>query len=205
MFNIRAFIYYTGSSHASEYNNIVKLLEIVIFIRLWKILSLLYEIKSMRVVMETMRNLVTPLVNLGGVLFTIYYLFALIGMAIFGGKVQKNMKVIVGDTSIPDIYHLDNFNDLLTSIITLFTLMIVNNWMVTVQMFVDVMNNNSYYRWYFVAFYYFSVIIGINIVVAFAIDMYTSVERLDDDRESTYELLNKEISGKKDKDDRKKK
>jgi hypothetical protein len=76
-----------SSSDGSKYNNIVKLLELVIFIRLWKILTLLYEIKSMRIVIETIRNLVAPLTNLMGVLFTIYYFFALIGMAMFGGKV----------------------------------------------------------------------------------------------------------------------
>ena len=38
---------------------------------------------------------------------------------------------------------------------------------------------NEYYKFYFALFYYFSVIIGINIAVAFAIDMYSSVERLD--------------------------
>jgi hypothetical protein len=41
----------------------------------------------MRIVIETIRNLVAPLTNLMGVLFTIYYFFALIGMAMFGGKV----------------------------------------------------------------------------------------------------------------------
>lgn len=45
-------------------------------------------------------------------------------------------------------------------------------------MYADVMGT-TYVRYYFGAFYYFSVIIGINIVVAFTLDMYASVERLD--------------------------
>jgi len=49
-------------------------------------------------------------------------------------------------------------------------------------MYVDIMDGNTYYRFYFVLFFFFSVVIGINIVVAFAIDMYASVERLDDER-----------------------
>jgi two pore calcium channel protein 1 len=93
------------------------------------------------------------------------------------------MEVVVQDPGIPDIYHLDNFNDVITSFITLFTLMMVNNWMVTVQMYVEIMGNDTNIRWYFVIFYYFSVIVGINIVVAYALDMYTAVERLDKARE----------------------
>ena len=42
-------------------------------------------------------------------------------------------------------------------------------------------------------FYYFSVVIGINIVVAFAIDMYSSVERLDHERIRTLDILQEEL------------
>ena len=57
---------------------------------------------------------------------------------------------------------------------TLFELMVVNNWQVNVKMYVDV-TNTTLTRVFFMMFYYFSVIIGLNIVVAFAIDMYNSI------------------------------
>jgi hypothetical protein len=60
--------------------------------------------------------------------------------------------------------------------------MIVNNWYVVVQQFVDVLNGNTLYRIYFIVFYYFGVVIGLNIVVAFAIDMYAAVRRLEQQR-----------------------
>ena len=59
----------------------------VIFVRMLKLLTLLYEIKVMRIIIETIRNLIKPLLYLSGVLFTIYYVFALVGMFLFGGKV----------------------------------------------------------------------------------------------------------------------
>jgi len=59
--------------------------------------------------------------------------------------------------------------------------MIVNNWLDIVQVFVDVMGSN-WVKWYFIFFYYFAVVVGINIVVAFSIDMYDSVSRLDEER-----------------------
>lgn len=56
--------------------------------------------------------------------------------------------------------------------------MVVNNWMVTAGMYVLVTGTN-WARMFFVCFYFFAVVIGINIVVAFAIDMFGSIERLD--------------------------
>ena len=85
-----------------------------------------------------------------------------------------------------------NFNDLLSSFCTLFALMVVNNWMVITAMYVETMNN-AWYEVYFGLFYYFSVVIGINIVVAFAIDMYSSVERLDHERTRTLDILQEEL------------
>ena len=146
-----------------------------------KLLTLLYEINTMKIIIETMRNLIGPLMHLFGVLFSIFYVFTLFGMLLFGGKVQKNLPAISSSSS-PDSYHLMNFNDMLSSFITLFALMVVNNWMIIVQMYVDIMEGNTYYRFFFILFYYCAVITGINIVVAFAIDMYSSVERLDSDR-----------------------
>ena len=70
--------------------------------------------------------------------------------------------------------------------------MIVNNWLDIVQVYVDVMGTN-WVKWYFIGFYYFSVVVGINIVVAFSIDMYDSVARLDEERSNTVELLRQEL------------
>jgi len=129
-FNILAIYYFSQSDSERNYNSIVKLLEVVIFVRMIKLLTLLYEIKTMRIIIETMRNLISPLLEFGGVLFTIFWVFTLIGMYLFGGKVQKNLEVISNDSSIPDNYHLMNFNDMLSAFITLFALMVVNNWMI---------------------------------------------------------------------------
>lgn len=84
----------------------------------------------------------------------------------------------MSDASIPDNYFLCNFNDLVSSLVTLFILIVVNNWYVIVEMCVDIMDGNTLYRIYFIIWFYFGVIIGLNIIVAFAIDMYSAFERL---------------------------
>lgn len=55
-----------------------------------KLLTLLYEVKTMRVIFETMKNLLGPLNNLIIVMMTIFYIFAQLGMIIFGGEIREN-------------------------------------------------------------------------------------------------------------------
>ena len=154
-----------------------------------KLMTLLYELKTMRIIIETLKNLLGPLNNLIIVMLTIFYAFGQLGMVIFGGKIKLNSPEIVADSSIPDNYYLINFNDLMSSYITLFILIVVNNWYVIVQMCVDIMGGNMVYRYFFVIFYYFGVIIGLNIIIAFAIDMYAAVMRLEEQQEANRKYL----------------
>ena len=88
-----------------------------------------------------------------------------------------------------------NFNDFISSFITLFALMVVNNWFVIVKMDVEAVNNQTYLRFFFILFWYFSVVIGINLVVAYVLDMYSSIERLEKERNETLKTLDQEIKG----------
>ena len=57
----------------------------IIFTRPLKSITLFYEIKNLRIIIVTIRNMVEPLLGVMGVLSIIYYGFALIGIAFFGG------------------------------------------------------------------------------------------------------------------------
>ena len=82
-----------------------------------------------------------------------------------------------------------NFNDLTSSFVTLFVLIVVNNWYVIVAMCVDIKGGATVYRYWFVLFYYFGVIIGLNIIIAFAIDMYAAVHRLEEQKDQNRDYL----------------
>lgn len=73
-----------------SYNYTVKVLQVIIFIRMLKLLTLTYEVKVMRVIFETLKNLLGPLNNLIIVMITIFYVFAQFGMMIFGGKIMED-------------------------------------------------------------------------------------------------------------------
>ena len=101
----------------------------VIFLRILKFFNLLYEIKTLRVIIETLRNLIGPLSDVGGMLFVIYYFFSQIGIYLFGGYNTYGNGIVGNDPSVPQFYNLMNFNDFFSAYITLFALMIVNNWL----------------------------------------------------------------------------
>jgi len=118
----------------------------------------------------------------------IFYFFALIGMYLFGGKVMKGSDVFSDNPDIASNWWQVNFNDFFSAIITLWTLMVVNNWMITMKMFTKAMGSN-WYRLYFYVFFYLSSVIGMNLVVAYILDMYSSVERIADERDITMQIL----------------
>ena len=108
---------------------------------------------------------------------TIFYFFSIVGGIIFGGTVDSDLPQILANDGISTIYIYNNFNDFGSGIITLFELMIVNNWQVIVAMFIDA-TGNSAVRWYFIVFYFFSVTVALNIVVAFALDIFDTYSKL---------------------------
>jgi len=119
----------SNQNDVNHYINVQKAYEIVIFLRLLKFFDLFYEIKTLRIIIETLRNLVKPLSEVGGILFVIFYVFGQLGIYSFGGyNTLGNIKV-GNDPSVPQFYNLMNFNDFVSAFITLFALMIVNNWL----------------------------------------------------------------------------
>jgi len=80
---------------------------------------------------------------------------------------------------MPTDYVLFNFNDFESSLGTLFTLMMVNNWNTLSMQFVKVSDGNTNVLLFFVCFYFASVVIVFNVIIAVILDMHASVERLD--------------------------
>merc|ERR1712228_280513 len=122
--------------------------------------------------------------------FCVFYVFSNIGMALFDGKLGRDQITnemskyetnssewiywynhLDDDDATHRYYYLNNMNSFLNTIIVLMELSVVNNWQVIMQMYVSMMHNH-YYRIFFVAFYFCSVIIVLNVVIAFVINLF---------------------------------
>ena len=56
-------LFFEADGNFEDYNYTVKIIEVIVFIRMLKLLTLLYEIQTMRVIFETMKNLMGPLTH----------------------------------------------------------------------------------------------------------------------------------------------
>ena len=74
-------------------------------------------------------------------------------------------------------YYANNFNDMPSGFVTLFELLVVNNWFVLASGYEAVAG--VYARWYFISFYLVGVVLGLNICVAFVLDTYSTLEALE--------------------------
>jgi len=68
--------FFMAGSNYQDYNYTVKIMEVIVFIRMLKFITLLYELKVMRVIFESIKNLLGPLNNLVIVMMVIFYCFA---------------------------------------------------------------------------------------------------------------------------------
>ena len=80
----------------------------------------------------------TPFTAMLLTLYTVYFIFANIGMFFWSAKITT-ISSQVYNNSTPALYYLMNFNDFGASIVTLFHIQIVNNWFVTCDMYCYVM------------------------------------------------------------------
>lgn len=166
---------------------ILRSIEIISIVRGFRLLKLFNEIKQWKIIMRTISSLMKPFSSLLLVAFILFLFFALIGDRLFGGLRREDPNV-VRNQNIPDGYVDMNFNDVSNSFVTLFTLMVVNNWYIIVEMFESV-TGSVWTRFFFIFFYFLSVLVLLNILVALSIDMYSSIEsvsRQDKERSTEY-------------------
>ena len=145
----------------------------VILVRLTRLFYLFAEIKSVNVILSTFLRFTMPFIVICLSLYTLFFFFAQLGMLLFGGAITTVSQQI-GNDFTPPLWYLMNFNDFAASCITLFHILIVNNWYVTCDMYCYVFNS-WLPRIFFVTFWILTVLIMLNIVIAFVLDVYHSV------------------------------
>ena len=72
------------------------------------------------------------------------------------------------------MYIMMSFNDYYAAMVTLFQISVENNWDSTTDMYTDIIGNN-WPRVYFVTYWAVTVLIMLNIIVSFVLEIYTTV------------------------------
>uniref|UniRef100_UPI00398F10A7 two pore channel protein 1 isoform X4 n=1 Tax=Pristiophorus japonicus TaxID=55135 RepID=UPI00398F10A7 len=155
----------------------------IVILRPLQLLRLFKIKRRYRDVLDTMFELLPRMASLGLTLMIFYYSFAIVGMEFFGDVLYPNCcnnsmvadfyrweNRTIGDrTVIQGYYSLNNFNNILTSFVTLFELTVVNNWYIIMEGVVS--QTMHWSRIYFMTFYIVTMVV-LTIIVAFILDAF---------------------------------
>ncbi len=113
------------------------MLQCIIVLRLLRIGAFLRELNAVQIFEKTIKHLMESLVSLIMVLYTVYLLYSELGTLIFGGWINVDSIQVLNalNSDIPLDYIYLNFNDLASGYITLFSIMVNNNWQFVVFMY----------------------------------------------------------------------
>ena len=143
---------------------LIRLIEIITIMRCFRMIRLLYEIHHWKTIILTIKSFFKPFSSLLLVTFILFLFFAIIGDRIFGG-LAYNEPAVIYNPNIPNSYIDMNFNDLVNSFITLFSLMAGNNWLVIEEVFIK-RNGKFLTRLFLLSFWFFSVMVILNILIS---------------------------------------
>jgi len=160
--------------YPNNYQN-VNLIRLATLFRLLRLLRIFKHVPQFQRIFVTFIRMLPAASKLFLVLFVVMYTFALLGMQIFGGLITTegaNFIILQNTTFGQSGYYANNFNDMPSGFVTLFELIVVNNWFVIADGFCSVSQLHGYARIYFSAFYLFRVAICFQIVTAFVLDTF---------------------------------
>ncbi|KAM5316756.1 two pore channel protein 2 isoform 2-T2 [Glossophaga mutica] len=179
--------------------DMVRLANMLIVFRFLRIIP---SMKLMAVVASTILDLIRNMRAFGGILVVVYYVFAIIGLNLFRGVIVAppgNGSLVSGNGSAPCgsyeqlEYWSNNFDDFAAALVTLWDIMVVNNW----QVFLDAYQRlaGPWSKVYFVLWWLLSSVIWVNLFLALILENFLHkwdrrghLQSLSGDLEATYEI-----------------
>ncbi|XP_038309699.1 two pore calcium channel protein 2 isoform X2 [Canis lupus familiaris] len=168
----------------------------------FRFLRIIPSMKLMAVVASTILDLIKNMRAFGGILVVVYYVFAIMGINLFRGVVVAppgNGSLAPDNSSAPCgsfeqlEYWANNFDDFAAALITLWNVMVVNNW----QVFLDAYRRYSgpWSKLYFVLWWLVSSVIWVNLFLALILEHFlhkwdrrTHLQSLAGDQETSYQM-----------------
>lgn len=160
-----------------------QILDIVFILRVLRLIRVVDSIQRFRAIINTLIRIGPAILTFGQLIIVIYYIFAMVGMELFKGKVTfygddsvDPAKAFCGNRLLEGTdfaklnYCKNNFNNVVSSFILLVELTVVNQWHVLSSGFAAVTHVSA--KIFFVLFHIVVVIIIINIFVAFVLEAF---------------------------------
>uniref|UniRef100_A0A3Q1HBA4 Two pore segment channel 3 n=1 Tax=Acanthochromis polyacanthus TaxID=80966 RepID=A0A3Q1HBA4_9TELE len=155
-----------------------QILDIVFILRVLRLIRVVDSIKRFRTIINTLIRIGPAILTFGQLIIVVYYIFAMVGMELFKGKVKFyedagdpakeycGNRLLNGTAFAQLNYCKNNFNNVVSSYILLVELTVVNQC----SGFATVTHVSA--RIFFVIFHIMVVIVIINIFVAFVLEAF---------------------------------
>jgi two pore calcium channel protein len=168
-----------------------RLIRMIVMARVLRLIRLLAAMQTFQLTGKIMAEILPAAVSVVLVLFFTMYLFAVLGMHLFGGMVTRDpanpLAFLILDSDFAENeYWANNFNDMLGGMNVLFNLLVVNNWTECQDGF-EAVTQSKWNRLFFLAFHMIGVILVNNLVIAFIINSF--LQHLEYFRERTEEEM----------------
>ncbi|XP_008793100.1 two pore calcium channel protein 1 isoform X2 [Phoenix dactylifera] len=139
--------------------------------RMLRLIRLLLHIRRYRAFVATFLTLIPSLMPYLGIIFCLLCIYCSLGVQLFGGIVNFGNPNLEATDLFAEDYVLFNFNDYPNGMVTLFNLLVMGNWQVWMQSYRD-LTGTSWTLAYFVSFYLITVLLLLNLVVAFVLEAF---------------------------------
>jgi len=146
----------------------------VVLVRLMRTCRLLRYITALRNLYSLLTRLLPTYLQLAALLFLVFYIFATVGVQVFGGLIFESNKSLVGSDFANGDYWALNFNDFPSGLMTLFVVMVVNNWYIIADGF-NRAAGTKFACLFFVVFFIVTNLIVLNIFVAFILECFLNL------------------------------
>lgn len=160
------------------------LLRLVLALHITRTLRLFQYIEPLRFIGKLIVRLQPTYFKMGMLLVVVFYVYAMIGVQLYGGLIYEGNPALDGSDFAESAYWKMNFNDFNCAIATLFVLMVVNNWFVIAEALILVSGSRYMGAFFTVSFFIIVNLIVLNILMALILDCSGKVrEELDIDVE----------------------
>jgi len=147
-------------------------IRLLMMVRFLRCIQLFRHVKPLRKLWTLAIRLVPAYMQLGSLLFLLFCVYATVGEQLFGGMIYVNNPGLAGTQFAKAGYFPMNFNDFGSAMMTLSTLMVVNNWYVIVDAYVRITSRAS--SMFFVSFFVLANLVVLNILVTLIIECFAS-------------------------------
>ncbi|XP_044466336.1 two pore calcium channel protein 1 [Mangifera indica] len=139
--------------------------------RMLRLIRILLHVQRYRAFVATFLTLIPSLMPYLGIIFCVLCIYCSLGVQIFGGIVNVGNAKLEETDLASDDYFLFNFNDYPNGMVTLFNLLVMGNWQAWMQSYAE-LTGTSWTLVYFISFYLITVLLLLNLVVAFILEAF---------------------------------